>query len=138
MSKLAITLLCLAITGWMAPAAAQNVYRCGASYSQQPCDGGKLVAASDSRSASQKAQSDQATQRTAKAAEAMERARLKEEGKPAQAVTPATQPVEVAAPEKKPTAKGKTKKPETFTAVSPRKPGDTAAKKKKKSKKADA
>ena len=135
---LPIALLCAA-TGWMAPAAAEDIYRCGDSYSQQPCAGGKLVAASDTRSASQKAQTDQATKRDAKSADAMERARLKEEGKPAPVGMPLAKPQEVAQETKKPVAVDKAKKPAHFTAVSPKKPGDGPTKKKKKQgKKKDA
>jgi hypothetical protein len=128
----AAALMCLAALGSTAPAAAQNIYRCGSTYSQQPCEGGKLVAASDSRSAGQKAQTDQAAQRDAKSAETMEKARLKEEAKPASVGILPGKVEEVPAPVKKPGAAGKMKKPEQFTAVSPKKPGDAGAKKKKK------
>jgi hypothetical protein len=131
-------LFCIAAAGWAAPAAAQEVYRCGNSYSQQPCAGGKLVAASDTRSSGQKAQTDQAAQRDAKSAAEMEKARLKEEAKPAPVGLPPAKAQEVAEPVKKPGAAGKMKKPEQFTAVSPRKPGDADKKKKKKAKKPDA
>ncbi|MEO7940584.1 MAG: hypothetical protein ABIR55_18315, partial [Burkholderiaceae bacterium] len=40
---------------------AQAIYRCGNTYSQTPCAGGSVVAADDSRSAQQKAQTDAAT-----------------------------------------------------------------------------
>ena len=46
--------LCLAglrAAAGSAPAAAQTIYRCGDSYSQQPCPGGKEVQADDPRSA---------------------------------------------------------------------------------------
>ena len=125
-------LLCIAAAGWSASAAAQSIYRCGDSYSQQPCAGGKLVAASDSRSAAQKAQTDEAAKRDAKSAETMEKARLKEEAKPAPVALPPAKAPDAAQPDKKPVAGGKMKKPEQFTAVSPKKPIDTAAKKKKK------
>jgi hypothetical protein len=138
---LKIALLCAA-AGWMAPAAAQNtqsIYRCGDSYSQQPCAGGKLVAASDTRSASQKSQTDQATRRDAKSADTMEKARLKEEAKPVPVGMPLPKP-DAADETVKPAAgvKAKAKKPEHFTAVAPKKPGDAADKKKKKAKKKDA
>jgi hypothetical protein len=132
---LTIALLCAA-AGWTAPAAAQgtqSIYRCGDSYSQQPCAGGKLVAASDSRSAAQKSQTDHATKRDAKAAEEMEKTRLKEEAKPAPVGLPPAKP-ETPKDAPKPKAKGKTKKPEHFTAVAPKKPGDEPAKKKAKKK----
>ena len=118
------------------PAAAQNVYRCGDSYSQKPCPGGALVPTDDARSAAQRAQTRDASQRDGKAADAMQKARLKEEAKPAQAYIPA--PGGEAAPEeKKPEATVKPKKPQYFTAAAPAKPGDAGPKKKSKAKKKD-
>ena len=76
-------LLCAAFVGGLPMAGAQAIYRCGDSYSQKPCPGGKVVDADDARSASQKSQTDQAVRRDAKAAEALEKERLKEEAKPA-------------------------------------------------------
>src|SRR6185369_3630590 len=128
---LTITMLCLATGGWIAPAAAQNIYRCGSSYSQQPCPGGKVVPADDARSASQSSQTSAASERDAKAADAMEKARLKEEAKPAQAITPPAKLEEIPQEERNPVVTGKAKKPAYFTAVA-RKPGDAQAKKKKK------
>lgn len=139
--NLSIALACLVSTGCVAPAAAQNVYRCGNSYSQQPCAEGKLVPASDSRNAGQKVQTDQATQRDAKNADAMEKARLKEEGKPAPLVMPPAKAQDAAEKPAKPASGAKTKKkkkPEGFTAVAPKKPDDASAKKKKTEKKKDA
>ena len=126
-------LLGVAAAGCALPAAAQNVYRCGNSYSQQPCADGRLVAASDSRSASQKAQTDRAAKQDAKSAAAMEKARLKEEAKPAPVGLPPAKAQEAAPPAAKKTAGGKkTTKPEHFTAVSPKKTEGDADKKKKK------
>jgi hypothetical protein len=132
--KLSIALL-LATAFWAAPAAAQNIYRCGDSYSQQPCPGGTVVRAEDARSASQRSQTSQAAERDAKWADAMEKARLKEEAKPVQAYIPASKASAEAAPdEKKKPVLTKPRKPQYFTATSPRKPGEPAAKKKKKKK----
>ncbi len=64
--------------------AAQTVYRCGDSYSQKPCAGSKEVDVDDTRSATQRTQTLQATQRDARAADALQKARLQEEAKPAQ------------------------------------------------------
>jgi len=128
---LTIAMLCLAASGWIAPAAAQNVYRCGNSYSQQPCPGGKVVPADDARSASQSSQTSAASERDAKAADAMEKARLKEEAKPAQAGMPPAKLEEIPQEQRSTAAAGKAKKPAYFTAVA-RKPGDTPVKKKKK------
>jgi hypothetical protein len=126
--KMKAAVLCAALGGWIPMAGAQGIYRCGDSYSQQPCPGGKRVEADDARSAAQKAQTDQAVRRDAKAAEALEKERLKDEAKPAQLVKPPAAPQEAV----KPTAASSLKKPDQFTAVAPKKPGDTAKKKKKK------
>jgi hypothetical protein len=129
--KLTIAALCLAVSGWIAPAAAQNIYRCGNSYSQQPCPGGTLVPADDARSASQRSQTSLASERDAKAADVMEKVRLKEEAKPAQVVMPPAKLEEIPPDERNTVVEGKAKKPAYFTAVA-RKPGDTRVKKKKK------
>jgi hypothetical protein len=125
---LRFALLCASLFACAAPAGAQGVYRCGNSYSQQPCPGGKEVAVEDERSAAQRAQTDKAVQRDAKAAEALEKARLKEEAKPAQALLPPAKADEEEARVKSVSARAK--KLEHFSAVSPRKPGDPPAKKK--------
>ena len=133
--NLSITVLCLAAGGWMAPAAAQDIYRCGDSYSRQRCPDGTPVQAEDARSAEQARQTSVAAQRDARMADAMEKARLKEEAKPAQAYIPPPK-AQDAAQERGKTASGaKATKPAHFTAVSPKKPGQTQAKKKKKAKK---
>ena len=132
--KLSIVVGCI-VAGWVMPAAAEDIYRCGDSYSQQPCPGGKLVLTEDARSASQRSQTSLAVQRDAKAADAMEKARLKEEEKPAQAALPPARPQEIPEEEAKAVSFGKPKKSPYFTAVSPRKPGDAKAKKKKAKKK---
>jgi hypothetical protein len=132
--NLSAALLCMLVAGWIHPAGAQAIYRCGDSYSQKPCPGGKVVDVDDARSASQKSQTDQAVRRDAKAADAMEKERLKEEARPAPVAMPPAKPPEPA----KPAAASGTKKPEQFTAVAPKKPGDPAGKKKKKAKKKDA
>jgi hypothetical protein len=135
--KLTIAALCLAVWGWIAPAAAQNIYRCGNSYSAQPCPGGTLVPADDARSASQRSQTSAASDRDAKAADAMEKARLKEEAKPAQVVMPPAKLDGIPQEERNTVVEGQAKKPAYFTAVA-RKPGETKPKKKKKAKKKSA
>jgi hypothetical protein len=131
------TITTIWVAGALAAAAcaaqAQQVYRCGDAYSQQPCPGGAQVQVQDARSAGQAAQTREASQRDAKAADAMEKARLKEEAKPGQAYIPAAK-APPAAPKEK-AAKSKVKKPETFTAVSG-KPDAKTKKKEKKEKKA--
>ena len=130
-----------------AGAQAQAIYRCGNTYSQQPCPDGTLVKVDDTRSPGAAAASTAETKRQAKAADAMEKARLSEEAKAAPASVMQTTKAEPAAEPRvkdsqagKKHAKKSTKKPEYFTAVAPKKPGEKAAKKtaKKKAPKASA
>ena len=86
-------------------ATAQNVYKCGHSYSQQPCAGGSAVQAAD----------------------AMEKERVKQEARPAQVSIPPPRPQADA-----PSAKAK--KPEVFKASAPAQP-DAKPQKKKTAKK---
>ena len=129
------TALLLALFALCLPAQAQ-VYRCGGSYSNTPCPGATIVPTDDARSPAQKAQTDAATRRDAKSAQVLEMERLKQEGKPPPAIilapVPAAEPQPVA--DKPDAKKKKAKKPELFTAVAPRKPGEAAAKKEKKKK----
>lgn len=115
-----------------------TVYRCGDSYSQQPCPGGVAVPAEDARSAQQKAQADAATRRDTKAADAMQKERLRQEARPAAvSVLPVPAASAPAPPEpaRQLVKKKKHKKePDYFTAVAPRKPGDKPAGKKKEKK----
>ena len=134
---LPVVITFVALAGAMAPAAAQGVYRCGDSYSQKPCPGGSQVPTDDARSASQRAQAAVDAQRVSKAADAMEKARLKDEAKPAGRYIPDSNNSS-ATEQPKPKALAKPKKPEYFTAVAPRKPGDPAVKPKKKAKKKEA
>lgn len=62
-----------------APAAAQTTYRCGNSYSQQPCPGGSAIDASDSRTPEQRKAHELSTKNEKRTADAMEKNRLKEE-----------------------------------------------------------
>ena len=120
----------LALCAQWAPVAAQNVYRCGESYSNQPCAGATVVPTDDPRTAAQRAQTESAVKRDAKAAQAMEKERLQQEARPAQATIPLVPPVPVgiAAVEDRTAAKRKAKKPALFTAVEPKKPGDKKTK----------
>ena len=96
---------------------AQNIYRCGDSYSQSPCPGGVAIDAGDSRTKGQKAQADAATQRDRQTANTLEKERLKQEA----AVAPATHKAEAAkastaAAAPHPSSKKKPKEPAYFTA----------------------
>jgi hypothetical protein len=118
-------------------AAAQNVYKCGAAYSQQPCPGGNAVAAGDPRSAEQKAQAGAAARRDARLADSLEKDRLRQD---AQAAPAHVTPLPTAMQERNAEV-SRPRQLEVFKAVAPAKPGDKAAKppkKKKKAKKKDA
>jgi hypothetical protein len=139
-----VRVLCLlaCVAGWSAPGPAQPVYRCGDnSYSNKPCPGGREIQADDPRTAAQRAQTTEAAKRDAKVADDMEKSRLKEEAKAARAAAPlpVAEPALQAASSDRTYSPFRAKKPQYFTAVSPRKDGDKAnkvAKKKKTSKKA--
>ena len=74
--------LCVTVGVSTMPVAAQQtsgakpVWRCGNSYSDQPCTGGKSVDVSDPRSATDRSAAEAATLRTASSASAMERDRV--------------------------------------------------------------
>jgi hypothetical protein len=78
--KLAAVLVMMLAAGVL-PSAAQTVYRCGDSYSLKPCHGSKVIDVEDTRSATQRSQTLEASQRDAKVADAMEKARLEDEAK---------------------------------------------------------
>jgi hypothetical protein len=143
-----VRVLCLlaCVAGWSAPGLAQPVYRCSDnSYSNQPCPGGKEIQAQDPRTAAQRAQTADAARRDAKAADEMEKSRLKQEAKVTKDAKDAA-PLPVADAPRETASADRTyspfraKKPQYFTAVSPRK-GDakvTKSAKKKTKKKAKA
>jgi len=68
----------------LTPALAQDIaepkrtWRCGNTYSDQPCKNGKVVDVSDPRSATDRLTADEANQRTARNASLMERDRLQQ------------------------------------------------------------
>jgi len=132
MSKnLRVWILAALAAAWGASSMAQPVYRCGDSYSQQPCPGGKPVDTQDSRTPAQRAQTNEAVKRQALAADQMEKARLKEEAKPASGALPAGKGRASQDPAGRTHSTAKAKKPKYFTAASPKKPGDPAPKKAK-------
>lgn len=59
--------------------AAQTVYRCGNSYSQQPCPGASAIDTSDSRTPEQRAAHAANVKQEKRAADALEKSRLQEE-----------------------------------------------------------
>lgn len=109
-------------------AAGTNVYKCGSTYSQTPCEGAVAVQVNDARSKEQKSQSDAAIVQQGKVANAMEKVRLKEEAqviaqhkpkkttvKPA-AKAPAEPKTDTLTPSTAKKSKGKKEEPEFFTA----------------------
>ncbi|WP_143541772.1 hypothetical protein [Rhodoferax fermentans] len=74
-----IALIVIATSAYCTWARAENVYKCGTSYSQSPCPGGKLLDVNDSRDPQQKKLKDDITQRDAKLARDMEQDRLAKE-----------------------------------------------------------
>jgi hypothetical protein len=83
---LALTLCALAA----APSVAQTIYRCGDTYSQQPCTGARTIEPDAYQpSAAERARAAAATRRDAALADAMEKERLRQEAQPAAYVPPA-------------------------------------------------
>ncbi|MDH5204798.1 MAG: hypothetical protein OEW36_03975, partial [Hylemonella sp.] len=63
-----------------APAlSAQTVYRCGNSYSDQPCAGGSTLDTGDTISAAQRERTEAATERDRRTADSLEKERLAQE-----------------------------------------------------------
>jgi len=58
---------------------AEQIYRCGNSYSQAPCAAGKVLNIDDSRDAARKQEVDTATRRDVRLADQLERERLQQE-----------------------------------------------------------
>jgi hypothetical protein len=116
------TFFVAAYAGSTGAIAQKTVYRCGATYSQIPCEGGVTVEANDTRSKTDKNEADNATKRDMKQAREMEKSRLKEEKDAQAAAKLATKTYEkqpgAAAKEPHETKKPKHKKkePEFFTA----------------------
>lgn len=105
-------------------AAGETVYRCGSSYSQQPCAGGTAIETPDPPSPADRAQAANAAAADARRADALERARLAREKEAPKAVIPPSPPVRPEPP------KARGGKPEQFTAASPGAPGKGKKKKK--------
>jgi hypothetical protein len=80
MIKQAIFSIVVVATGLLFNSAkAESVYRCGDTYSQSLCPGGKVLDVSDSRDAAQKQQADEATIRDTELARSMAQERLAQE-----------------------------------------------------------
>ena len=124
---------------WLPAAAGAATWRCGNTYSDQPCEGGKALAVDDVRDAAQKRDADRTTRDAQAAGERMERERQRLEK--AQASRPTLIDSRPAAPRPAPAAEGKSKgkkgkkEPEYFSAHDP---VATAKKKAEKAEKAAA
>jgi hypothetical protein len=118
----------LALNGSMA--GAQTVYRCGNSYSQQPCPGGSEVPSADPRTLGEAQRATRVANADARLADQMEKARLAQEKNAPRALIIGPQtPVKEEA--KKESSKPK-RKADELSAVSPRPPHEAKKKTKKK------
>jgi hypothetical protein len=112
-------------------ATAQNVYKCGSSYSQDPCPGGAVIDVADRRTSDQKKQTDMAASSDTKTAERMEKSRLQQEKADRGAQKPLAEPTKKASTNHAASPKVKTKKqvPDNFTAQVPGEKKKTMARK---------
>ena len=76
---LAIAIIFIAAPALSTGSKAQNIFKCGATYSQVPCEGSVALNMADRRSKEQQLQSGKIVKQDARTAAAMEKARLKEE-----------------------------------------------------------
>jgi hypothetical protein len=129
MLKSATVAALLALAAGALPA--QTMYRCGNSYGHEPCPGATLVQAAQRPSDAEARQAESAAQKDQRRADAMEKARLAQEARAPKAliIGGTDKPAEPQAAQGKPKDKGK--KPEHFTATSPKPPGEAGGKKKK-------
>lgn len=74
-----VTIIFIAINALPISATAQNIYKCGNTYGQSPCPGGRALTVEDPRNPAQKQQSDEATQRDVKLARVLEKERITQE-----------------------------------------------------------
>ena len=137
LSPLWIALACVVAThSTTSIAAAGNIWRCGNSYSDTPCDGGTQLDAQAPPSAKDRRQRDAGTRRDQAAADRMQRERLELEAKPRQALVIGPPAREAASanplkPEKK-KKNARPKKPDGFVATYANPTAQPAEKKKKK------
>lgn len=111
----AIATVLIAASAVCTGAFGQNVYRCGAHYSQTPCPDAVTVEVGDARSPLQKAEADKIIARDVAAATTLEQARLKEEARVQAHNIPNTRSGKAKTAKAKARAKKK-KTPEFFTA----------------------
>jgi hypothetical protein len=87
MARAAAILIVASTAATFVASAAAPIYRCGQTYTQTPCPGGRLVDSSDPRTAAQRAEAKRVAEREKKLAAQMERERVAKEkaAKPASA-----------------------------------------------------
>ncbi|MDB5753529.1 MAG: hypothetical protein JWP65_3950 [Ramlibacter sp.] len=102
-----------------AASAQPQLWRCGASYGQVPCEGGAAVRPPPPVSAAQSAQARSVGKADARLADAMEKARLQQERQAPKAVIPAAKPASAAASKPMKKAAPANGKPQLLTAVAP-------------------
>jgi hypothetical protein len=137
-----IALIFIAACALSTGATAQNVYKCGSTYSQTPCTDAQGLQIDDKRTAVQKQEADRATVRDATAARALEVERVQKE-RAAQEAANATAKADAARSkaqaqaqtkaQAKSAAQSRKKKQANFTAQSTDKPAPKAHKNTKKS-----
>lgn len=113
--------IALALATGLAAAAAigQTIYRCGDTYSQQRCEGGRaLPEAGPAPSAEERAQAQAASRRDAALAATMEKDRLRQEAQAGGSYVPPPRSEPAREPRKSP-EKSATRKLDLFTASAP-------------------
>jgi hypothetical protein len=120
----------LALTG--GDALAQQMYRCGTTYSHEPCQGATMVQAAHQPAPAEARRATTAAQQDARRADAMEKERLAQEARAPKAIIigGAEKPAQAKVTEPGQAKMQKGKKPDYFTATSPRPPGEAGKKKK--------
>ena len=76
---LAIAITLIAASALSTGSKAQNIFKCGATYSQVPCEGSVTLNMADRRSKEQQLQSGKVVKQDVRTATAIEKSRLKEE-----------------------------------------------------------
>lgn len=103
----------------VATAHAQSVYRCGDTYSQQPCAGARAIESPHQPSAGERAGAKAAARRDAALAGTMEKERLRQEAQASSAYIPAPRLDTEPAPQRQGPDKSATRRLDMFTAVAP-------------------
>ena len=135
LSPLWIALACVVATHSTSIAAPGDIWRCGNSYSDTPCDGGTQLDSQAQPSAEDRRQRDAGTRRDQAAADRMQRERLELEAKPRQPLVigpPAREApsANLLKPDKK-KKNARPKKPDGFVATYTNPTAQPAEKKKK-------